>query len=73
MLDVLDAALAQAKADRRRKRDPALPLTRPVVLGQQGTPHHDPNVGLVYLFTVRQCQEMRETILAAARADAGLA
>lgn len=71
MLDLLDAALAKAKAKRLSKRMPAILLWgRPTVLGQTGKWVGVQDGINAYSFTVRQCREMRELILAAAREDA---
>ena len=71
MLDVLDAAIAEAKAKRLRKRDPAIILRGPVtVLGCTGEYVGADEQGRAYSFTLRQCEVMRDVILAAAREDA---
>lgn len=71
MLDLLDTALAKAKAKRLGRRTAALLLWgRPTVLGQTGKWLGTQDGANAYAFTVAQCREMREVILAAAREDA---
>lgn len=71
MLDVLDVALAKAKAKRLRKGKPALILWgRATVLGQTGTWVGEEDGVNAFSYSVRQCVAMREVILEAARADA---
>jgi hypothetical protein len=70
MLEVLEDALADAP--RWRPGAVALELTGPrTVLGQRGRPIGDPATH-TFGFTRRQCVAMRNDILAAARADAGV-
>jgi hypothetical protein len=70
-LGILDETIATAEASRKRKRALVLPLTVPVVLGEQGVRlRDDPEVGKRFGFTLAQCRRMRETILAAAREEA---
>lgn len=72
-LGVLDDAIGVAEAQRARKRDLILALEgtpRIPTLGVTGMP--DPDKSGVYWYTLQQCRAMREQILAAARADAGV-
>ena len=72
-LGVLDDAIAVAETQRMRRRAPILALTgSPSIphLGVTGTP--DPDQPGTYWFTLQQCRDMREAILADARSDAGL-
>lgn len=69
MLDVLDSAIAGPKT----RGGSVLELRNPTVLGQKGKYlGRDPGDGsAVYGFTRRQCKNMRQAILDAARADLG--
>lgn len=68
-LEVLEDAIADTP--RWRPSTIALELVGArTVLGERGTPLGDPD-DLRFGFTRRQCVAMRDTILAAARADAG--
>lgn len=72
-LGVLDDAIAVAEAQSMRKRQPVLALQgSPSIpnLGVTGAP--DPNDPGTYWFTLQQCRDMRDGLLAIARADAGL-
>jgi hypothetical protein len=76
MLDMLDAALADAVAHPssrlpwRRRRALIVHLTAPRVLGESGLPDGPDEQGrLVFGYTAAQCRRMRATILAAAAAD----
>lgn len=72
-LGVLDDAITVAERQRMRRRAPILALAgSPSIpqLGETGTP--DPDKPGTYWFTLQQCRTMREELLAAARADAGI-
>lgn len=76
-LGLLDDAIAQAPSGRKAI---ALELyVRGGVVLPKGAPHIKGKYlgaderGSLYGFTRRQCEEMREVILAAAREDAGIA
>lgn len=70
-LGVLDDAIAVAENQSLRRRAPILALQgSPRVLDQIGSP--DADEPGTYWFTLRQCRDMRERMLADARADAGV-
>jgi hypothetical protein len=72
-LGVLDDAIAVAERQRMRRRAPILALTgSPTLpqLGETGAP--DPDQPGVYWFSLQQCRDMRDRLLAAARDDAGV-
>lgn len=71
MLALLDESLARARSKRIRRNGPCVTLRgKATVLGQEGAWIGEDNLGAVYVFSVRQCQRMREVILDAAREDA---